>query len=257
MSETVTDPIQDAPEPSAEVIVDPQVTETETTQTEPTEPVQTEDQPAPKPRRADRHVAALTARVAEKTAALEAAERRAEAAEALLRASKGEDDPEPKLQPAIDREAVRREIRFDEQRNALILAGQKEFGKGEWDGMADTLGGLGAVSNAAFMEALVDLPNAPKIVAALADDPDALIGLLAKSPAAMAAQLGRMDAKMETTPAPKPGLSNAPKPPPALRSQAVEPEHDIYNYPPGMSMKEWNALAEKALPRRLGGKRAD
>ena len=86
---------------------------------------------------------------------------------------------------------------------------------------------------------------------ALADDSDEVMALLRKSPAAMAAHLGRLDAKMETAATPR--ASNAPKPPAPLRTPAVEPELDIYD--PKLSMREWAALVDKQKPRWLNGGR--
>jgi hypothetical protein len=77
------------------------------------------------------------------------------------------------------------------------------------------------------------------------------MALLRKSPAAMAAHLGRLDAKMETTAAPR--ASSAPKPPAPLRTPAVQPEPDLYDEK--LSMKEWAALWDKQAPRSLGGRR--
>jgi hypothetical protein len=205
---------------------------------------------APKPRpRTERHVANLTARLAAQTAAVAAAEARAAAAEALLQSS----DPAPPARattPAqVDRAAVRAEIEFDTRRQALVSQGQQEFGADDWRAKTDIIHGLGATQNPAFMQALVELPNAAKIVAALAEDSDALMDILGKSPHAMAVHLGRMDARMDT-PTAKP-ISNAPKPPPAVAPSAVVKEPDIYDE--GISMKEWAKLMDardKAMGRR-------
>jgi hypothetical protein len=99
------------------------------------------------------------------------------------------------------------------------------------------------------MEALADLPNAPRVVAALAEDPDMLADILSKSPTAMATRLGKLDAKMETAAAPV--TSKAPAPPTKLAAIAVAREPDIND--PNLSMKEWAALWDKQAPRHLRG----
>lgn len=195
--------------------------------------------PEPKPRRADRHVANLTARLAAERAATEAAERRAEAAEALLRAKEPETPETPRRAETVDRATVRAEIEFDTKRQSLIENGASEFP--DWDDKTSILHGLGATQNPAFMQALVELPNAAKIVAALADDTDTLVGMLGKSAVQIAAQLGRMDAKMDTPT--KPAMSNAPRPVPKVEAPVVMKEPDIYD--DSLSMKEWAAVWDK------------
>src|SRR6185312_468387 len=243
MSETVTEaPVE---EPNA-VVEEPQSTPDPAPET-PAEPSTPE--PERKPRRTDRHVANLTARLATERAEREAAERRAEAAEALLQATKPEGERHTTVPAAapVDRAAVRAEIEFDTRLKSVISAGQKEFP--DWGERTEILHGLGATQNPAFMQALVELPNATKIVSALSEDPDALVDILNKSPTAMAAQLGRMDARMET--AAKPTLSAAPRPLPKVETPTVVKEASIYDE--NLSMKEWAAAwdkRQKALGKR-------
>lgn len=210
------------------------------------------DPPAPdaapeahKPRRADRHVANLTARLAATQAELAEAQRAREAAESLVRAGKPDDAPPMSAPPTetVQQAAARivAEREYNKNLQAVIDTGNKDFGQNEFTEKCNIIAGLGANSNPAFMQALVDLPNAAKIVAELADDSDALVALLAKPPAAMAAQLGRMDAKMEQ-PAPKP-ISSAPKPPTKVDASAAVPDPDIFDE--RLSMKEWAAAWDK------------
>jgi hypothetical protein len=259
MSETVPD--QTPPDPAPEP--DPAPTPAPVTPTEPDappEPVATaEPDSAPKPRRTDRHVANLTARVASETQARDAAERRAEAAEALLRAGQQPPADQPAPPPRTDLVDVEtraaqliQEREFNRRLAEIDAAGKKEIGADAWEQAKATHTGLGAVSNQAFLAALAETENPAKIFTALADDTDALVELLGKSPAAMAARLGRMDAEI-SRPAPKP-LSSAPVPAPRVHGGAVVPEPDPYNYPKGMGMKEWNAMMDKILPPSLGGK---
>lgn len=166
-------------------------------------------------------------------------------------------DNQPKAPAELTQQAIRAEaerLRAEEDYKAalksVIDGGAKEYGAQDWNAKTQLVAGLGATDNPAFMEALVALPDAHKLVASLADDPDRLSTLLAKRPAAMAAEMGRMAAAMESAPA-KPVLSKAPAPvkPIASRGTAAEPD------PSKMSMKEYVAWREANAPRNLGGKR--
>jgi hypothetical protein len=252
MSETTTDPapaaesIQQGQEGTQDAPAQQQEGATQAVET-PSEAAPEATTEAPKPRRADRHVANLTARLATERADREAAEKRAEAAEALLRAGKPDAAQPAPREESADRAQIRAEIEFDDKRAKLIEAGNKEFP--DWVEKTNIIHGLGGTSNPAFMQALVELPNAPKIVAALADDTDLLVELLRKSPTAMAAQLGRMDAKMEQTPA-KP-ISRAPTPAPKIEAANVLAEPDIYDEK--LDMKTWAKLWDKRAPKHLRG----
>jgi hypothetical protein len=252
MSETVADvpPVAEpTPTPAPDATPQPQAGAEPAAQTPPETPPETPAEPAPKPRRPERHIANLTARLAAERVEREAAERRAEAAEALLRAGKDgtETAPAPRNETP-DRAAIRAEIEFDEKRAKLIDEGQKAYP--DWVDRTNVIHQFGGTQNPAFMQALVELPNAPKIVATLADDTDALVELLRKSPAAMAAQLGRMDAKMETAAA-KP-ISRAPAPAPKVEASAVVAEPTIYD--DSLSMREWAKLWDKQAPPHLRGR---
>lgn len=212
-------------------------------------------EPDPKPKRTDRHVANLTRKVADESRLREAAERRAEAAEALLTATKP-DAPKPRDQPAdIEARAAQivAEREFNKRLGDIDTAGKKDMGADEWEQAKATLTAFGATGNQAFLQALAETENPAKIFAAMADDTDALAELLGKSPAAMAAKLGRMDAQL-SKPAVRP-LSAAPAPPPKVVPSGVVRDPDPYNYPPGMSMKEWSKMMDPLLPPSLGGKR--
>ena len=264
MSETNTEqPIPDAEtQPSTETpgteAPQTEVSSTEGGEAQPSQSAEPAQDPAPKPKRTDRHVANLTARAAAETARAEAAERRAEAAEALLRAGKpdGEDPAPQPRQPVVDVETraaeLVREREFNRRLADIDAAGKKELGADAWEAVKATHTGLGAVNNPAFLAALAETENPAKIFSALADDTDALVELLAKTPAAMAAKLGRMDAEI-ARPVTK-SLSSAPTPATRVQAGGVVPEADPYNYPKGMGMKEWNAMMDKVLPPSLGGK---
>ncbi len=225
-------------------------------------PEATEDpKPEPKPKRTDRHIAHLTARAADEQRLREAAERRADAAEALLRAGRQGDDetpPPPRQDAPQDVEAraaqLVQEREFNRRLGEIDATGKKELGADQWEQAKATLTGLGAVNNQAFLQALAETDAPHKIFASLADDTDALMDLLKKSPAAMAAKLGHMDADL-SRPAARP-LSAAPTP--ATRVQgggATVKDFDPYNPPVGMSMKAWNREMDKHLPPHLGGTR--
>jgi hypothetical protein len=256
MSETQTaEPTESAPVSDATVETTPEV-QTEASSDQVAEPAETQAEPEqPKPRRADRHVANLTARLSAKEAEVAAAERRAAAAEAMLQAAReGNGTGQPQTFPTdIEARAdeIARQREFNKRLTDIDTAGKKEAGGETWEEAKSILTGLGATQNQAFLEALAETSNPTKIFAALADDSDEVVALLKKSPAAMAAHLGRLDAKMETTATPR--ASSAPRPPAPLRTPAVQPEPDLYDEK--LSMKEWAAIWDKQAPRSLGGRR--
>ena len=168
-----------------------------------------------------------------------------------LEPTQPERQPETLTEQAIQAEVERRtaQARFNEARQGVIQSGVKEFGAEDWNAKTQMIASLGATDNQAFMEALIDLPDAHRLVASLADDPDRLQALLSKRPAAMAAEMGRMAAAMETT-APKPRISNAPKPVTPISAKSTEAAPD----PAKMSMAEFVKWREANAPRKLGGR---
>lgn len=211
---------------------------------------------AKKPTRADRHVANLTRKAADETRAREAAERRADAAEALLAAGKTDDPlkppvPAPTRAAEPDRDALRAEIRFNDRLGEIDAAGKKELGIDQWEAAKATLTGLGAVKNMAFLQALAETENPSKIFAAMADDTDMLVELLGKPPAAMAARLGRLDATF-AKPVPKP-LSGAPKP--AAKVDGGGGAAPVSLYDKSLGDAEFTRQAQKMMPHLFGGKR--
>lgn len=255
MSETTE---QTAPDPAP--ILEPVPAPVVDAAPEPAATPEPTPEPEPKPKRTDRHIAHLTARAGEEQRLREAAERRADAAEALLRAGREGDEttpPQPRPDASQDVEARAAQLvehrEFNRRLGEIDATGKKEIGADVWEAAKATLTGLGATDNQAFLQALAETDAPHKIFASLADDPDALMDLLKKSPAAMAAKLGRMDAEL-SRPAAKP-LSAAPAPAERVQGGATIKEFDPYNPPPGMSMKAWNAEMDKLLPASLGGKR--
>lgn len=211
--------------------------------------------PEPKPKRTDRHIANLTRSLADERRLREAAELDARSARELLNAN-NPDAPKPAERPAdIEARAAQlvAEREFGKRISDIDTAGKKEIGADEWEQAKATLTALGATGNQAFLQALAETENPAKIFAAMADDTDALADLLAKSPAAMAAKLGRMDAQL-SKPAVRP-LSAAPAPPAKIVPSGVVKDPDPYNYPANMSMKEWSKMMDGVLPPSLGGKR--
>lgn len=256
MSETITEP--EAPEPQAAPVETPEP-QPEPQAEAPTEP-DPEPKPEPKPKRTDRHIAHLTARAAEETRLREAAEKRADAAEALLRVNRQGDDEQPqqtRQDGAQDVEAraaqLVQEREFNKRLSDIDATGKKELGDA-WETAKATLTGLGAVNNQAFLQALAETDAPHKIFASLADDPDTLMDLLKRSPVSMAARIARMDADLNR-PAPTKALSAAPIPATRVQTGAVVKDFDPYAAPSGMSMKAWNAEMDKLLPPSLGGKR--
>lgn len=213
------------------------------------EPIeQQEGAPVPKKSAGDRRFATLTAKNAAMRAELETAKRELAAATALANVGK---EPTPNPQGDVEAAAQRLVAQREAQSrlNAVIDKGQKEFA--DWGPKTEVLASMGATDNAAFMEALLEMPNATKIVAHLSDDVDTLNSLLGKSPAAMAAAMGRLDAELGR--APVQPLSNAPRPTKPITTPAVVPEPDIHDEK--LSMAEWVKLRNKQAPRHLGGRR--
>lgn len=263
MSETTTETSQETASDTA-VLTD-QTTVTETgadlpTQTEAT-PVATEatteqstETTPPKAKQGDRRFAQVTARLATESAAREAAERRAEAAEALLNANKTEETPAEA--PRLTAEDVRREAarQVAEQTLNTRLAkidteGKKALGAAAWETAKGTMTALGATGNQTFLQALAEAEVPEKIFAHYAEDADGLVELLNKSPTAMAAAIGRLDAKLAAPPPPAPvrPLSAAPRPAVPIQPAAVLAEIDPFGPDQEkLSMAEWNASFEKS-----------
>jgi len=247
MSETIEAP-PETPQPTPEPAPEPQATETPVP--EQTAP-EAAPEPAPRSKQADRRYAAITAQLRFEAQRATDAERRAAAAEELLRAANPDAAPRQTV-PQVDVETRAQQLlaerAFNAKLQAVKLAGDKEFGTEGWNEKTTYLQNMGA-QTPEFLHALVELPNAARIVSVLADDPDTLTDLLAKSPTAMAAALGRMDAKMENDAAPKPAarVSAAPRPPVPIQQGAVLREVDPFGADQEkLSMAEWNAAFEKS-----------
>jgi len=247
-----------APEPAPEPTPEPEpVAEAPQAEPEPEPP------PAAKPDDTRRRIAQLTRKYADADNARQEAERKLAAAQALLDAAApaAADAPKPAAPPTtaeIEEAAAKlvAQREFDARRTTLVADGTKEFGKEAWDEKTGFLHEMGATANQAFMQTLVDLPGATKIVAQLADDPDGLAALLAKTPTAMAAAMGRMSAEV-TRPAAPVRLSNAPRPQAPVQPAAVvtEPSIDDEEYWSKRPMKEWVAAMDKHETARRAGRR--
>jgi hypothetical protein len=260
MSETTQqEPTESAPVADPAAVVTPETTEEQQAAESAAEPEPEQPKERRQPR-LERHVANLTRELAEKDRRVEESERRAQAAEAMLQAGRdgaGEQAsrPGPSLPTDIEAraDAIAAQREFNRRLSDIDAAGKKEAGTETWEGAKAILTGLGATKNQAFLEALAETSNPTKIFAALADDSDEVMALLRKSPAAMAAHLGRLDAKMETTAAPR--ASSAPKPPAPLRTPAVQPDSEELFFDPKTSIKEWAKLYDARMPKSLGGRR--
>jgi hypothetical protein len=174
-------------------------------------------------------------RISAEAEARRIAEQRAADAEAMLeRIQKGGDAPPatpapnaPDFQTAVQREAAR--LRLAEESTAIRDAGYREFGRQFGDSLA-VLNAAGAVSDDIVLDLIaVDKPNAHKILANLAQDPERATALAAMDPRRRTAELTRisMAANATTTPAPKTPaapaakqVSKAPAPPPPVEPSA-------------------------------------
>lgn len=247
--ETTEAPVTEAaPEPQETAAVEtPQATE-QTTEAAP------EGEEKPKPKQGDRRFAQMTARLSAVEAERDRLRREYEQAQALLAAKNGTDDvrqPEIDIDAKVNERLAQRE--FEAKRLAVVQEGAKEFGKEGWAEKTEVLHGLGATQNNAFMQALVELPNAARLVAHLADDADALVALLNKPPVAMAAEMGRMVAALPAEVRVDPGkpLSAAPKPVKPVTAPAVVSEPTPYDQ--NLTMAQFVELRRKQAPRHLGG----
>lgn len=243
------DPASDAPEQEAPAV---EQAATDTPEAQPEAPPEAE-----KKSRAAEQIAInrLTREKHEARRRLEAAEKEAAIYKALAEGRVGPDGAVlPPSQERTESEIERRaremigQQRTEERRRALVSNGAKEYGEAAWNEKTQTIALLGATENAAFMQAIVSVPNGQKIVAALADDPDKAATLLQMEPLEMAAEMGRLAAELAP---PKPRVSQAPRPVDPLRGRAT-PEPDVYDTK-SSSMAEWVALRNKQAPRHLGG----
>jgi hypothetical protein len=250
MSETIEQEQQPA--------VEPAVTEAPEAVEAPQEAPEQQAEEAPKPEGEEnasikKRFATMTRKLSEKQNELEKLRQQYENAQALLQ--KGEEAPrgaqsEVDIDRAVNERLAQRE--FDTRRQALISEGAKQFGREGWAEKTEVLHGLGATQNAAFMQALVELPNASQLVAHLADDTDELLTLLNKSPVQMAAAMGRMAAAMPADTAPRASekpLSAAPKPVKQVTAPAVVKEPTAYDA--NLSMADYVKLRAKTAPRHL------
>src|ERR1700722_2115098 len=257
MSETTEKPIPEAPKPATQPIEAPATTEpvqqTEAAEAPAETPPPVAEEPK-KPKPADRRFAHLSAKLASEAQRAEEAERRAAAAEALLQqrqAPEGE-APTPRPLPQGDLEARAAQLvaerEFNQRLTQIDASGKKDIGAEAWESAKQIMTGLGATKNAAFLAALAEAENPAQIFADLAEDTDTLIELLNKPPAAMAARIGRMDAKLSQ---PKtPVVSKAPPPAPKVGGTQVVPEPSVYDEK--LSMSEWVKQFDKEYPHLTG-----
>jgi hypothetical protein len=226
MSETIEQEQQPAVEPA---VTEAPEAVTEAPQEAPEQ--QAEEAPPEENASIKKRFATMTRKLSEKQNELEKLRQQYENAQALLQ--KGEEAPrgtDVDIDRAVNERLAQRE--FDTRRQALISEGAKQFGREGWAEKTEVLHGLGATQNAAFMQALVELPNASQLVAHLADDTDELLTLLNKSPVQMAAAMGRMAAAMPadtSSRASEKPLSAAPKPVKQVTAPAVVKEPTAYD----------------------------
>jgi len=153
-------------------------------------------------------------------------------------------------QAEIDAAAARQIAARDanQARVDLISRGAKELGVVTWDEKTNIITTLGALEAPGFVEALYDIPEAPRLIAYLADEPDILTALLAKSPVKMAAEMGRIAGALPVA-EPRP-LSKVATPVRAVGPGRVAPPPDVTK----MTPKEFIAYRDRTAPKHLGGK---
>lgn len=262
MSETTTtEAPQDAPEATQADAAPPEQQTTQEPQSDATEAAQTDTEPKSKePPWFMKRINDMTRRNAEVLRELELAKAELEIARRGREMAAGDTTDQTTKPPvSVDEAAIqaaakrlRDEERANEARSALISNGVKELGADTWNERTQMLAAMGAQDNPAFMDALLELPDAaPKLIATLTDEPERLSALLAKRPAALAAELGVMAAAL--TAAKPRALSAAPAPVQPVRSPRQVAAPDIYD--PKMTPREFIALRNKTAPPHLGGPR--
>jgi hypothetical protein len=201
----------------------------------------TEEQP--KPSRADRRIAALSARLS----AGEAERGRLQAQIDAMR--RGEQQPEQQVQipqewqPVLDREVEARvAARAAQQaREAFHAAGRAAHA--DWKERCDSLIEMGA--DARFAELLVETPDGHRVAAALADEPEELERIAAlRSDRARAIELGKFAARLETKPAPPRRAAQVSRAPAPIRpvNGSVNPSPDPYQMDPQQAVAYFSKL---------------
>lgn len=138
----------------------------------------------------------------------------------------------PEFQTAVQQEAAK--LLFEQDRQTLIAAGRKEFGSGAFNDIASILGAAGAASVDFIQDVMaVDKPNAHKILATLAQDPERAASLAEMDPRRRTAELTRISMAANATTAPPVApkaptapttkqVSRAPAPPPPVEPSSTK-----------------------------------
>ncbi len=130
----------------------------------------------------------------------------------------------------------------------MIETGNKEFTPAEFTAKSNTLAGLGATENAAFMAELTDSENGHKIVAYLGDHPEEAERMLALPANRIAREMAKMDMKVGQAPAAKP-VSRAPAPVnPVNGGGRLEASLEDPNLP----VEKWIELRNKEIAKKKG-----
>ena len=157
----------------------------------------------------------------------------------------GEPNFEQAVQTAVTQREANRAI------SAMVSAGRAAFTPAEWNEKAEILGAVGAASPEFVMDVIAADPvNAHKIIFTLAQDPERAAELVNMDMRQRTAELTRMSmAEQAKTPsgekpapeAPKPAVSRAPAPKPAIapRAAAVEVDPTTPDGDAKMSDAEW------------------
>src|SRR6185437_3703291 len=130
----------------------------------------------------------------------------------------------------------------------MIETGNKEFTPAEFTAKSNTLAGMGATENAAFMAELTDSENGHKIVAYLGDHPEEAERMLALPPNRIAREMTKLDMKVGQAPAAKP-VSRAPAPVnPVNGGGRLEASLEDPNLP----VEKWIELRNKEIAKNKG-----
>ncbi len=261
MSETTEPSAGDAaPEPQSQIepgteAEQAEVSQGESGETQPVEPTEQAAEPEkPAAKQKDRRFAHLTARIQAEAEARAVAERRAEAAEALLRANRpGGDEAAPRPpQPVPDVRAEARRLVEEERFNARLAeidaAGKVGMGGDQWEAAKATLTSLGAVNNQDFLRALAKTKAPERVFAALADDTDRLMDILKETPAGMGAMLGEMGAELSRPSQAVKTTSNAPRPPAPVHTSSAPVQPTAEQLAKSASVDDYVAQLKKEFP---------
>jgi hypothetical protein len=244
MSETTDTPQPGVSEPAPE----PQPAPDTPAPAEAPEPTEGDEQPEPKPSRADRRFAELTAKL--DALSRQNAQREEELAHWRRQAAQvPQADETPEQREFRVREEIRGEERYRLQVERFRAEGSATYDN--WQKLCDDVMEFGA--DAPLSRLIVEMPEAVKVVAALADDPAAVQRISnIQSERGRAIALGKFAATIEDRPAPArapAAVTRAPAPVRTVTGRAA-PTFDPYRASGQELVERWSREAMESQRRR-------